>query len=153
MQVSVKRLLLLPLPLLLSSWNRKSPRSWLDRSQDTQAHQWDVPHYKHRYLQRIPSVTVSHTSSKLTLLTPCSKYCNMDPSQPACVCQIHRPNDVTPDRGLLVVFTPVHVWPPRAPGTVEHVCGLDGVQLCDDGFPIFHANGRRVDGRALRLEK
>lgn len=82
-----------------------------------------------------------------------SKDTDVNATLLASVGQVESTDDIAADGGSFVVFTPVDVRTTCAACTVEHVCGLDSVQLLNDCFSVLHANGGGVDALALIFEQ
>lgn len=52
-------------------------------------------------------------------------------------------------RAHLVVLAPVHVGTAGDAGAVEHVCGLDALDVGEDGLAVLQASGGKVELEAL----
>lgn len=70
--------------------------------------------------------------------------------QEARIGQVQGANDIVSDGLLLVILTPVDIWSPSRPSSVQNVCGLHPLQLSDDSLSVLHTNGGSVDLLAWR---
>lgn len=69
------------------------------------------------------------------------------------ISEIQRANHIAADGGSFVVFAPIYIGATCATCTVHDVSGFDSVELGNDGFAVFHADGGGMDGFALVLEE
>ena len=74
-----------------------------------------------------------------------SEDCDVDAFLEAAVGQVQGTNDIVSDGLLLVVLTPVDVWPASRSSSVQDVGWLDSLELGDDGLSVLHANSRGVN--------
>lgn len=81
------------------------------------------------------------------------KNTDVDAMLLASVGQIESTDDIAADGGSFVVFTPVDIGSTCAACTIKNVSWLDSVQLFDDRFSVFHANGGGVDAFVLIFEQ
>lgn len=81
------------------------------------------------------------------------KDTDVDVTLLASVGQVESTDDIAADGGSFIVFAPVDVRTTCAACTVENVSWLDSVQLFDDCFSVFHADGGGVDALALIFEQ
>ena len=67
--------------------------------------------------------------------------------------QIDRPNKITRERFLLMIFTPIHIRPSSNPSTIEDMRWLDALQFSLHPISVFHAHGRHVDIASLAAKQ
>jgi len=81
------------------------------------------------------------------------KHTDMDTTLLASVRQVQCANDIAADGGSLVVFAPIDIGAACAACTVHDVSRFDSVELDDDAFSVFHADGGGINGFALVFEE
>lgn len=79
-----------------------------------------------------------------------SKDSDVDALHVASIGQVQGSDDIVSDGLLLVVLAPVDIWAASRSGGVEDMCGLNFLQLSNNGLSVLHANGCGVDLLALR---